>query len=340
MPLADELFDRLAVNRFFTKIDLRSGYHQIRVATENQSKVVFRSRFGHHEFTVMPFGLTNTPATFETAMNDIFRDILEEYVLVYLDYILVYSRTLEDHLRNLLDVLQRLLKHDFYAKLSKCRFAQSKVDFLGHQVLGLVPSPTAVLCAAAAAAVEIVAVAVTAVGDAPRGGDRWGTCMVEAAGVSAGPPGVAFAVAVDAVAAAAAAAASFATPTADHSWDCVGCFATASVVVVVVMVIVYVEVAFAVVSVGDAYTAVVVADADSAPLGVVFGRAALAAAAPVVAAFVPAAAALQAAYVGAAAAHLGVALAGLGFAAAAIAAVLDRVAVVAAAIAAPASIVH
>ncbi|GBG60905.1 hypothetical protein CBR_g16025 [Chara braunii] len=134
MPRADELFDRLAGNRFFTKIDLRSGYHQIRVATEDQPKTAFRSRFGHYEFTVMSFGLTNAPATFQTAMNDIFRDILEEYVLVYLDDILVYSRTLEDHLRHLRDVLQRLCKHGFYAKLSNCHFAQRKVDFLGHHV--------------------------------------------------------------------------------------------------------------------------------------------------------------------------------------------------------------
>ncbi|GBG92173.1 hypothetical protein CBR_g54570 [Chara braunii] len=134
MPRADELFDRLAGNRFFTKIDLRSGYHQIRVAAEDQPKTAFQSRFGHYEFTVMPFGLTNAPATFQTAMNDIFRDILEEYVLVYLDDILVYSRTLEDHIRHLRDVLQRLRKHGFYAELSKCRFAQRKVDFLGHHV--------------------------------------------------------------------------------------------------------------------------------------------------------------------------------------------------------------
>ncbi|GBG91988.1 hypothetical protein CBR_g54083 [Chara braunii] len=134
MPRANELFDRLAGNRFFTKIDLRSGYHQILVATEDQSKTTFRLRFGHYEFTVMPSGLTNAPATFQTAMNDIFKDILEEYVLVYLDDILVYSRTLEDHIRHLRDVLQRLRKHDFYAKLSKCRFAQRKVDFLGHHV--------------------------------------------------------------------------------------------------------------------------------------------------------------------------------------------------------------
>ncbi|GBG74902.1 hypothetical protein CBR_g19415 [Chara braunii] len=134
MPLADESFDRLVGNRFFTKIDLRSGYHQIRVAKEDQPKTAFRSHFGHYEFTVMPLGFTNAPATFQTTMNDIFRDILEEYVLVYLDDILVYIRTLEDHVRHLRNVLQRLCKHGFYAKLSKCRFAQSKVDFLRHYV--------------------------------------------------------------------------------------------------------------------------------------------------------------------------------------------------------------
>ncbi|GBG92391.1 hypothetical protein CBR_g55298 [Chara braunii] len=126
------MFDRLAGNRFFTKIDLRSGYHQIRVAAADQPKTAFRSLLGHYEFTVMPFGLANAPATFQRAMSDIFRDILEQYVLVYLDNILVYSRTLEEHLRHLRDVLDRLRRHGFYAKLSKCRFAQHKVDFLGH----------------------------------------------------------------------------------------------------------------------------------------------------------------------------------------------------------------
>ncbi|GBG77614.1 hypothetical protein CBR_g24060 [Chara braunii] len=121
-------------NRFFTKIDLRSGYHHICVAAADQSKTAFRSRFGHYEFTVMPFGLTNAPVTFQRAMNDIFTDIPEQYVLVYLDDILVYSRTLEEHLRHLRDVLDRLRRHGFYAKLSKCSFAQHKVDFLGHYV--------------------------------------------------------------------------------------------------------------------------------------------------------------------------------------------------------------
>ncbi|GBG71123.1 hypothetical protein CBR_g8423 [Chara braunii] len=134
MPRSDELFDRLAGNRFFTKIDLRSGYHQIHVAAADQSKTTFRSRFGHYEFTVMPSGLTNTPATFQRAMDDIFRDILKHYVLIYLDDILVYSRTLEEHLRHLRDVLDRLRRHGFYDMLSKCHFAQHKVDFLGHYV--------------------------------------------------------------------------------------------------------------------------------------------------------------------------------------------------------------
>ncbi|GBG80262.1 hypothetical protein CBR_g30628 [Chara braunii] len=134
MPRSDELFDRLAGNRFFTKIDLRSGYHQIRVAAADQPKTAFRSRFGHYEFTVMPFGFTNAPVTFQRVMKDVFSDILEQYVLIYLDDILVYSRTLEEHLRHLRDVLDCLSRHDFYAKLSKCRFAQHNMDFLGHYV--------------------------------------------------------------------------------------------------------------------------------------------------------------------------------------------------------------
>ncbi|GBG59953.1 hypothetical protein CBR_g286 [Chara braunii] len=133
-PRADDLFDRLSGHHFFTKIDLCSGYHQIRAAEEDQPKPAFRSRFGHYEFTVMPFGLRNAPATFQTAMNTMFQDLLEDSVLVYIDDILVYSRILEEHLTHLRTVLHRLRDHGFYEKLSKCHFAQPKVDFLGHQV--------------------------------------------------------------------------------------------------------------------------------------------------------------------------------------------------------------
>ncbi|GBG68171.1 hypothetical protein CBR_g2723 [Chara braunii] len=134
MSRADDLFDCLSGHHFFTKIDLRSGYHQICVAEEDQPKTAFRSRFGHYEFTVMPFGLRNAPATFQAAMNTMFQDVLEDSVLVYIDDILVYNRTLEEHLFHLRTVLQRLRDHGFYAKLSKCCFAQTKVDLLGHQV--------------------------------------------------------------------------------------------------------------------------------------------------------------------------------------------------------------
>ncbi|GBG66800.1 hypothetical protein CBR_g68786 [Chara braunii] len=118
MPRFDELFDRLAGNRFFIKIDLRSIYHQIRVAAADQPNTLFGLRFGHYEFTVMSFDLTNAPVTFQRAMNDMFRDILEQYVLVYFDNIMVYSCTLEEHLRHLHDVLDRLRRHSFFAKLS------------------------------------------------------------------------------------------------------------------------------------------------------------------------------------------------------------------------------
>ncbi|GBG59593.1 hypothetical protein CBR_g49853 [Chara braunii] len=116
-----------------SSLSCRSAYHQIRVAKEDQHKTAFRSRFGHYEFTVMPFGLRNGPATFQMAMNTMFQDLLEDFVLVYIDDILIYNRTLE-HMTHLRTVLQRLRDHGLYAKLSKCTFAQSKVDFLGHQV--------------------------------------------------------------------------------------------------------------------------------------------------------------------------------------------------------------
>lgn len=134
LPRIDELMDQLHGAKVFSKIDLRSGYHQIRIADEDIQKTAFRTRYGLYEFMVLPFGLTNAPATFMTLMNEIFKDCLDLSVVVYLDDILVYSRTEEQHLRDLELVLARLQEHELYAKLSKCDFFKTEVDFLGHIV--------------------------------------------------------------------------------------------------------------------------------------------------------------------------------------------------------------
>src|SRR3954464_15282953 len=105
LPRIDEMLDRLYKARFFSKIDLRSGYHQIRIKEEDIPKTAFRTRYGHFEFMILPFGLTNAPATFQILMNDVFRGMLDEYVIIYLDDILIFSNTYGDHLKHLEDVL-------------------------------------------------------------------------------------------------------------------------------------------------------------------------------------------------------------------------------------------
>ena len=132
MPRVDEILDRLQGARYFTRIDLRSGYHQIRVAESDISKTAFNTKFGHYEFTVMPFGLTNAPATFMKLMNEIFGEYLDEFLEVFLDDILVFSRTMEEHLVHLEKVLQKLREHKLYAKLSKCDFCRTSIEYLGH----------------------------------------------------------------------------------------------------------------------------------------------------------------------------------------------------------------
>jgi len=134
LPRTDELFDRLQGARFFTKIDLRSGYHQIRIHESDISKTAFRTRYGHFEFRVLPFGLTNAPATFMRLMNDIFRDMLDECVIVFLDDILIFSKTLDEHRRHVRAALAKLRQHKLYAKESKCELFQRQVEFLGHIV--------------------------------------------------------------------------------------------------------------------------------------------------------------------------------------------------------------
>ena len=132
-PIAttDELFDELGVARIFTKLDLRAGYHQIRIHSEDVFKTAFRTHDGHFEFLVMPFGLTNTPYI-PAAMNDIFRPLLRQSTIVFFADILIYSPTLEDHTTNLHEVFSILASHSFFVKLSECTFCTYSVDCLGH----------------------------------------------------------------------------------------------------------------------------------------------------------------------------------------------------------------
>ncbi|XP_025825129.1 uncharacterized protein LOC112900483, partial [Panicum hallii] len=132
LPRIDDLFDQLKGAKFFSKIDLRSGYHQLRVRPEDIPKTAFRTRYGQYEFTVMPFGLTNAPAFFMTLMNKVFMEELDRFVVVFIDDILVYSKSAEEHGQHLKVVLGKLRKHQLYAKFSKCEFWMQRVSFLGH----------------------------------------------------------------------------------------------------------------------------------------------------------------------------------------------------------------
>ncbi len=118
----------------FSRIDLRSGYYRIRIVEGDEEKTACRTRYGSHEFLVMPFGLTNAPTTFCTFMNDIFREWLDDFVVVYIDDILIYSSSLEEHAEHLRKVFQRLRENKLYAKLEKCEFGVTEVDLLGHRI--------------------------------------------------------------------------------------------------------------------------------------------------------------------------------------------------------------
>ncbi|KAL0556632.1 hypothetical protein IC582_005146 [Cucumis melo] len=134
LPRINDLFDQLQGATVFSKIDLRSGYHQLRIKDEDVPKTAFRSRYGHYEFIVMSFGLTNALAVFMDLMNKVFREFLDTFVIVFIDDILIYSKTEAEHGEHLCMVLQTLRDNKLYAKFSKCEFWLKQVSFLGHVV--------------------------------------------------------------------------------------------------------------------------------------------------------------------------------------------------------------
>ncbi len=129
MPSA---LEQLRSAQFFTKLDLRCAYNLIRIKEGDEWKTAFSTTTGHYEYRVMPFGLVNSPSVFQSFINDVFRDMLDHYVIVYINDILIYSETLQEHIQHVRSVLQRLIKYQLYAKLEKCEFHTTSVTFLGY----------------------------------------------------------------------------------------------------------------------------------------------------------------------------------------------------------------
>ncbi|GKF13715.1 putative reverse transcriptase domain-containing protein, partial [Tanacetum coccineum] len=134
LPIIDDLFDQLQRSSVYSKIYLRSGYHQLRVQEEDISKTAFRTRYGHYEFQVMLFGLTNAPAVFMDLMNRVCKPYLDKFVIVFIDDILIYSKNKQEHKDHLKLILELLKKEELYTKFSKCEFWIPKVQFLGYVI--------------------------------------------------------------------------------------------------------------------------------------------------------------------------------------------------------------
>jgi hypothetical protein len=135
LPRIDDLMDQLRQAKFFSKIDLRSGYHQMKIRPEDIYKTAFVTRYGQYEYTVVSFGLTNTPAYFMNMMNKVFMNELDKCVVVFIDDILVFSKTTDDHEEHLRILLGKLKQQQLFAKFSKCEFWMEEVAFLGHVLL-------------------------------------------------------------------------------------------------------------------------------------------------------------------------------------------------------------
>ena len=136
LPMINDLFDQLQGAKVFSKIDLRSGYHQLKIREKEIPKTSFTTRYGLYEYMVMSFGLTNAPAYFMSMMNKVFMEYLDKFVVVFIDDIMVYSKNKEEHKEHLRLVLEKLREHQLYAKFSKCEFWLKEVGFLGHVILG------------------------------------------------------------------------------------------------------------------------------------------------------------------------------------------------------------
>jgi hypothetical protein len=132
LPRIEDLLDRLKKAKFFSKIDLKSGYHQMKIREQDIPKIAFTTRYDLYEFVVVSFGLTNAPAYFMNLMNKVFMEELDRFVVVFIDDILIYSETTEEHEEHLRVMLERLRQQKLYAKFSKCEFWMEEVAFLGH----------------------------------------------------------------------------------------------------------------------------------------------------------------------------------------------------------------